>query len=71
MDNETERKIEQLEKKLDDLPAQITKSIAETMDLKITNAMQKIKLDFYAWLVPIILGLLGTMAGLVYSFIIK
>lgn len=70
MDNtEIEKKFEIIDKKLEKLPETILDRFSETMNLKITNAIQNVKLDFYKWLVPIILGLLGTMAGVIFSYI--
>lgn len=66
---EAEKKIELIEKKLDQLPEQIVKSINQNMDLKIENAVQKVKLEFYKWIVPIILGLLFTFGGTIFNFI--
>lgn len=66
---EAEKKIEGIEKKLDNLPNEIIKKINETMDLKIKNAVQELELKFYKWLVPIILGLLFSFAGTIFNFI--
>lgn len=70
MDNaDIEKKINTLEQKLEDLPNVISQKLSETMDLKIENATQKLKIDFYKWLVPIILTVLGTLAVTVFNLI--
>lgn len=70
MDNaDIEKKFEIIDKKIEKLPETILDRFTETMNLKITNAVQNVELKFYKWLVPIILGLLGTMAGVIFSYI--
>lgn len=64
-----ENDVIEIKSTLKDLPDQISARLDETIKLKIENATKDLKLDFYKWLVPIILGLLFSMAGVIFNMI--
>ena len=66
-----ENDVTEIKSTLKDLPDLISNRLDESIDLKIENAKKDIKIDFYKWLVPIILGLLFNCAGVIFNFIIK
>ncbi len=64
-----EKSVEDLNKKIDKIPEEVARRIDKSIDLKIENAKQEIKIDFYKWLVPIILGLLFSMCGVIFNYL--
>lgn len=66
-----ENDVNEIKATLKDLPDLISKRLDESINLKIENAKKDIKIDFYKWLVPMILGLLFSCAGVIFNFIIK
>lgn len=64
-----EEQINKINTQLEALPDRISASVENTINLKIENATQKLKIDFYKWLVPIILGLLFSAGGTIFNFI--
>lgn len=62
-------KIEKIEQKIEKLPEEISKKLSETMDLKIELSSQKLKTDFYKWLVPLLFSVVAELVGLVINFI--
>lgn len=64
-----EKNIETLKKGIEEMPDAISSKIETSVNLKIENAMQKVKLDFYKWLVPVILGLLINAVGVIFSYL--
>lgn len=68
-EQEIEKKINELDKKLDKIPEIVSQKINETMDLKIENAIQKVKIEFYKWLVPLCITALGALVGVIFNFI--
>lgn len=69
--NNLEKSVEDLTEKIDKIPEEVAKRIDESINLKIENAKQEIKLDFYKWLVPIILGLLFSWGAIIFEFVTK
>lgn len=69
--NNLENSVENLTEKIDKIPEEVAKRIDESINLKIENAKQEIKLDFYKWLVPIILGLLFSWGAIIFEFVTK
>jgi regulator of replication initiation timing len=67
--NNLEKDVTEIKKTLKDLPDVISKRLDESINLKIENAKQELKIDFYKWLVPIILGLLFSVCGVVFNYI--
>ena len=67
--NNLETDVNEIKTTLKDLPDMISKRLDESINLKIENATKDLKIDFYKWLVPIILGLLFSCAGVVFNFI--
>lgn len=64
-----EEKFNHLQKSIDSMPDTISAKIDAQVNLKIENATQKLKIDFYKWLVPVILGLLFDAAAVIFSYI--
>lgn len=69
--NNLETDVSEIKITLKDLPDMISKRLDESINLKIENAKKDIKLDFYKWLVPIILGLLFSWGAIIFDFVSK
>lgn len=64
-----EKNIENLQKAVENMPDAISAKIDASVNLKIENAIQKVKLDFYKWILPIVLGLLSEAVAVIFSYI--
>lgn len=78
MDDITDLKLKQLEeqfnkinKQLEEMPAKISASVENTINLKIELATQKIENKFYKWLVPLLISAIGTTIAIIYNYIAK
>ena len=67
--DQLESSFNKMQKSIETMPDAISAKIDANVNLKIENAVQKIKIDFYKWLVPVILGLLFDAAAVIFSFV--
>lgn len=68
---EVEQRIRDIEKRFDTLPDIIAAKISETMELKIKTATQELELRFFKWIVPLCIGTIGSLIGLLINFLQK
>lgn len=66
---EVEQRIRDIEKRFDTLPDIIASKISETMELKIKTATQELELRFFKWIVPLCIGTIGSLIGLLVNFL--
>lgn len=64
-----EQRMTQIEMKLDSLPDVISAKLSETMELKIKNATQGLELRFFKWIVPLCIGTIGSLIGVIFSYV--
>ena len=64
-----ENRMTNFEQKLDKLPDIITTKLSETMDLKIVNAIQGVKIEFFKWIVPLCIGTIGALIGVIFQYV--
>lgn len=67
--DDAEREINDLKKEIAGLPDKIAEKINATMELKIENAIQKVKIDFYKLITPLCIGAIGALVSAIFSLV--
>lgn len=72
MDNtEADRRITQLETKIDNLPDLIITKLSETMDLKIKLAISELENRLHSKLTGLMITCIGELIGLILCYVLK
>lgn len=76
MDEVTELKLKNFEeqfskinKQLEEMPDKISQNFENIINLRIENSTQKLKIEFYKWLVPLLIGVIATAGTTIFNFI--
>lgn len=66
---DAEREIKDMKAEIAGLPDKIAEKINSTMDLKIENAIQKVKIDFYKLITPVCIGAISALVSAIFSLV--